>query len=502
MRTPLTLNRRSMLVGGGVALAIPFLPSLANAQAAQPRKYFLSWRVTNGYLGRHWYPSTVVSGGPGGLQLVEPNVREMRLSDISGPISPILDAGFDPFRSQTTVLGHIDHLSYVTDHGGMTGLTGWRDKSGSDTWSDINPGVNIADVPPSIDQLMARRIYGSVAVPPLNLSINYAASSGWSCSFKKASDGTFAGQPGLYPRTAFNLLFSSLPGGTSTAARRAAYKGAAIDLVKQHYDAVKTNPRLSTQDRLTLDRYVDELYALGQRLKMPTATGCAPPAQPADFNPESDDVDAMAAAQVDLAVAAIKCGLTRIVNLYLDPDVYMPGIGGLGYHSISHDLNATNVDLILKVHQWQAKYLKRLLTALDSEVDPSNGKSYLYNSLILWNNEIGNQSGADGMTGEDGNHICIDGQYALFGSAGGYLRPGYFVDYRTDATRSRWSRYIGTAYNRLLITCMLAMGLQPSDWEMNGQPGYGSLRGSIYGMSPPTQVVIGDLRAPLPRLKV
>ena len=91
-------------------------------------------------------------------------------------------------------------------------------------------------------------------------------------------------------------------------------------------------------------------------------------------------------------------------------------------------------------------------------------------------------------------------QFAVFGSANGYLRPGYLLDYRTDHTRHRWSQYIGIAYNRLLITAMLAMGLSPADWEMNGQPGYGSTRGSIYYLTPPGKVVVGDLRAPLPCL--
>lgn len=125
MREPLRLNRRSFLLGsGGFALAIPFLPSLARAQSAAPKRYFLSWRISNGYFGHHWLPSDAATTGAMGLKLMEPNVREMPLANIQGPISPILDAGFDAYRSQMTLLRHIDHLSYETGHSQMTGLTG------------------------------------------------------------------------------------------------------------------------------------------------------------------------------------------------------------------------------------------------------------------------------------------------------------------------------------------------------------------------------------------
>lgn len=499
MRTPFVLNRRSFLVGAsGLAVAIPFLPSLARAQTAPVQRYFFSWRIANGYFGQHWYPSDSVLAS---AQVVEPNVRELALSSITGPISPILDASFDAYRSQTLLLRHVDHLAYETGHAAVTGLTGFNTSTTASTWNDLNPGINEASLPPSIDQLIAAKLSGAVAKPPLNLSINYTGNGGWSCSYKKGSSGKFEQQPGLYPRTAFDLLFANLPGTDPVAARRLRLRTSAIDLVKSHFDAVRTNPKLSSEDKGALSRYVDELHQLGQRLNDASQGQCTPPGTPAALQPTEQSVDAMATAHVDIALAAMKCGLTKVVNFYLDPDVVMPGIGGRGHHSLSHDNTPADLQGLLTCHQWSFRHLKRLLAGLAGAIDPSNGQSYLHNSLVFVNNEIGNQSGQSGTSGIDNNHLCIDGQYALFGSANGYLRTGYLVDYRTDFTRHRWSQYIGTAYNRLLVTNMLAMGLAPSDWEVNGQPGYGSLRGSIYDLTPPGKVVVGDLRSPLPRLK-
>ena len=89
----------------------------------------------------------------------------------------------------------------------------------------------------------------------------------------------------------------------------------------------------------------------------------------------------------------------------------------------------------------------------------------------------------------------------MIGSAGGRLRTGNYLDYRTDFERNRWSRYIGTSYNWVLVTSMLAMGVEPDAWEVNGQPGYGDMRGHNYNMTPLDQVVVGDLRTYLPRLE-
>jgi hypothetical protein len=128
----------------------------------------------------------------------------------------------------------------------------------------------------------------------------------------------------------------------------------------------------------------------------------------------------------------------------------------------------------------------------------------LDDSLVLVNNEIGNQSGASGgdSPGDyDNNHIGIDVQVMLVGSCGGALRTGYYMDYRTDFTRSRWSQYIGTSYNWLLVTCMLAMDLEPADWEVGGVAGYGDMGGAQFGVTPLDQVVIGDLRTMMPRLQ-
>ena len=499
MKTPRRIGRRHFLMGvGGTALAIPTLTSLLPAAEVKagglggPTRNFISWRITNGHFGHQWYPSDAAVSAGGGLQLMEPNVREMLLADIPGPISPTLHAGFDPFRDKMNLLKHIDRLD-ASDHNAGNGLLGWNT-------GDV--GGN-GELPPSIDQLMAQKVFGGLFVP-LNLSVRWS-DVGASCSMSVTAQGNLVQEPGLYPQQAFQQLFVGLDVDDLTAERLRAQRLTLVERALAHYGEVRGNPRLSAADKDLLDEHVQHMQQIEQLLAA-DAIECTPPEDPGSFNRTPEEVDDAAQTQVDIAVAALRCGITHVVNFYLDPDVLMTaslhGVSG-GHHGASHDASAGSVESIFNAHQWHMTYLLDFITKLDATVDPLSGSTLLDDSLVLVNNEIGNQNGTAGNdpAGLDLNHIGLDTQALLIGGCGGQLRTGMFMDYRTDHTRNRWTQYIGTSYNWVLVTCMLAMGLTPDDWEVGGEPGFGDLRGAPYDMTPLDKVVVGDLRAYLPRLQ-
>lgn len=497
MTLPTRIGRRHFLLGaGGTALVIPVLPSLfrghAHAHGVASAKNFVSWRITNGQYGHQWFPSDAATAG---MELVAPNVREMMLADIDGPISPILDAGFDPFREKAILFRHIDRMD-LADHTASTGLWGW---SASE---DSLAGIDVAKLPASIDRLIADR--ADIPAPPLNLCVRWSE-QGASCSFSTTAQGQAVMEAGLYPDQAFNQLFVGLDVDDVTAARLRAQKLTLVDRSLEHYTAVRNNPRLSAADKAVLDEHIEHMQKLEQLLAA-DAIPCVPPADPGQYQMVPEMVDTAAQAQVDIAIAALRCGLTRVVNFYLDPDTLMTeslhGVIG-GHHGASHDSSPPSVDSILAAHRWHMRYLFDFLGKLDETENPITGATLLDDSLVLVHNEIGNQNGQSGTGPQDldNNHICLDIQVMMIGSCGGVLRTGTYLDYRTDFTRNRWSQYIGTAYNGVLVSCMLAFGLEPDDWEVDGEPGYGDLRGTLYDMTPPDQVVIGDLRSFLPRLE-
>jgi Protein of unknown function (DUF1552) len=496
MNMPHTIGRRQFLLGaGGAALVIPTLSSLLgrNAEAGggtNPRN-FVSWRISNGYFGEQWYPNAAALAG---LQQVEANVRELALTDISGPVSPILDTAFDPFRSKAILMRHIDRLD-PGDHNTASGLFGWSNGDGK-----LN-GIDIAALPASIDQLMAQKIGGGMV--PLNLTVHWST-EGRSASFSTNAQGQLVNEPAMFPDQAFAQLFTNFDVDDTVAARLRAQRLTMVDRVLGHYSTLRNHPRLSAADKAALDQHIEHMHTLETQLANPIE--CGPPDQPATYQYTPEAMNAAAQAQVDIAVAALRCGLTHIVNFYIDPDTLLNeavhGVIG-GHHGASHDATPASVDSILNAHRWSMGYLFDFLGKLDATAN-LDGTTLLDDSLVLVNNEIGNQSGPSGgeVAGEyDNNHIGIDLQVMLFGSCGGALRTGNLIDYRTDFTRSRWSQYVGTAYNRVLVSCMLAMGLEPEDWEVGGQPGYGDMRGADYDMTPLDQVVIGDLRAYLPGIE-
>jgi hypothetical protein len=496
-KKPLKHGRRSFLIGaGGATLAIPFLPSLMSDGKAQlpATKNFVSYRITNGYFGHQWYPSDSVTGGPTGLMVMEPNVREMSLSSIAGPISPLLDDAMSAFRSKMVLMRHIDRLDR-SDHNAPNGLFGWSNKDAMDG--------EFVGLPPSIDQLIATHVFGG-SVVPLNLAVRWSE-TGSSCSFSVTPAGELVMETGLYPHQAYQRLFADFMVDESTATRRRGYEATVVDRVLGHYRDVRNHPRLGTRDRDVLDQHIEHMQTLHQQLTRATAE-CAPPASPERWEMRPEQVDAAAQAQVDIAVAALRCGLTHVVNFYLDPDtLFTPplhGVGDGGYHAQSHNSDPGAVTSCENAQRWHMRYLADFLAKLDETIDPVGGMTLLDNSLVFVNNEIGNQNGASGNRSDDLdlNHIGLDVQTLLVGSCGGAIRTGMYLDYRTDFTRNRWTRYIGTAYNRLLVSIMLAMGMTPDQWEVGGSPGYGDMRGALYDMTPLDKVVVGDMRAGLPRL--
>ena len=426
---PKRIGRRHFLMGaGGATLAVPFLSSLVPGSDAlagglgEPTRKFISWRITNGMFGHQWYPSDAAASG---LTSVGPNVREMSLADINGPISPLLDARFDPFRAKMNLLRHIDHLDSA-DHNPGTGLFGWSVNQDEGTVE----GVDASTLPASIDQLMAEHAFDGLYVP-LNLSVRWSE-VGSSCSMSTTAQGSVVVEPGLYPEQAFQQIFAGFEVDESTAERLRNQRLTLVERSLEHYNAVRSNPRLSSADKDLLDEHVQHMQQI-ETILSADAIECVPPLAPEAYARTPETVDTAAAAQVDIAIAALRCGITPIVNFYLDPDVLMTeslhGVIG-GHHGASHDNSAPSVQSIENAHHWHMDYLADFLTKLDAAVDPLTGNSLLDDSLVFVNNEIGNQNGSAGNNGSqlDVNHIGIDSQVLMIGSCGGRLRTGNYLD--------------------------------------------------------------------------
>ena len=79
----------------------------------------------------------------------------------------------------------------------------------------------------------------------------------------------------------------------------------------------------------------------------------------------------------------------------------------------------------------------------------ANGKTYLDNSLVYWGNEMGF------------NHIAYSVPCLLAGSAGGFIKPGRYLDYIDWSGRAYFAQEMGNVikgipHNRFLVTALQA----------------------------------------------
>ena len=124
----------------------------------------------------------------------------------------------------------------------------------------------------------------------------------------------------------------------------------------------------------------------------------------------------------------------------------------------------------------------KLLAKLD--VPEMGGSTYLDNSLVYWGNELGF------------NHIAYSVPCMLAGGAGGFIKPGRYIDYIDWDGRAYFSQENGNVikgipHNQFLVTALQAMGLAPADYETGGKAGYGST--SVNSRTSDTWAVDYDL---------
>ncbi|HYX35359.1 MAG TPA: DUF1552 domain-containing protein [Oligoflexus sp.] len=485
-------TRRSFLSGaGGACLALPILPSLLTSgtakAAADAPKRFIAIFSGNGLYSPEWYPSQIPNAIKTG-----PNIHETNLSDINGPISNILGPEFDAIRSKLLLIRGLDQIS----------------ENGRDHW----PGKMLTgfamqgEMHLSIDQVMARsskvyqeepavRVLNAKVPGPSLLEVPHAL------SYAKVGYGVQPVVPMADPTGIFQMLFP-IPIGSSR--RRI------VDHLRDDYQRLLSNSRLSREDRSRLDQHMTLLDDLNRRLGL-SSSMCQAPARPEVLG--ETDTPAITTAHMDLVVNAIKCNLTKVVTLEIGspadgrsysfvPDVARiegPGKGST-FHFMTHNMdNPYNVMRMSAINRWTAKQVADLLTKLDVVEDPETGRTYLDNSIVYW----GSESGAWGSDPTVNNvHTSDDMIVLLAGSAGGRLQTGRYINYQAEVKKKFRSDVVATSplnlgrpINELFITLMLAMGLSPEDWETEGQKGFGS-----YADNYLNQYDIGDQRTPLPRI--
>jgi hypothetical protein len=478
------MKRRNFLRGaGGLALAMPALPSLLSKQAraqAQAQRRFIVFFTCNGVnkgfehedLTYSWWP-TKGSGTLTAADLAPPADGPLRIS--LAPLAPHASKLLIP-RGLTNVPDSFSGDNHC--RGMSTALTAQHNTCSN---MQFPPGS-------SIDQVIADAV-NPPDVPSLTLGVQANAGNVLNYISYRNGDKTDTLND---PAEVFEDVVAGLPapgtggggGDPSTPDPRLRLfnrRKSILDLVGRHEFDEVFGKRLSQRDREKLEQHYALVRRVERQLEELQTPGPIPdPAAPVCGVPNgleesildaNDSFPVVGRLQMDLLTLAIACGQTNVATLQ-----WSRGSGGPrftfdnlnhanNHHQYSHrstsdvggDTNGNNnadhfSDLrLVEIDNFYARQYAYLLSSLDAYEE--EGGTVLDHSVVVWANEM-----SDGV-----NHSHTDMPYVIAGGLDGYLKRGQIV------------QTAGDPHNQMWTTIARGMGLSINDFGACGN-GCGNVR--------------------------
>ena len=519
-------SRRLFLTGaGGAVLALPWLPSAmpkalrqeAKAQTGTPPRRFVAIKTYNGTPVLDWYPRQAPAGygthnSDGTVALSQPVseatgrhtngnqyfAREAPLSDFSGTgLSNVFTTEFNRHLGSMLLFRGLDIMPLINhNHGGYLGNFGLNT-------AGVGGAIPGAQINATIDYVMSQspNVYASAPAGPRVFHVGSRRNTA-SYAPRNPSDPLAIGEGSVQqaqafvdPRAAFDAAFATLMPGPMGGGNTPGVSARLMDRVLDDYRRAMDGPHLSAADRESLDRHVTYLNELDARLSGGMTRACDTSARPASFDTggefaaDPSQVTALFENMVDVVALALSCDVTRIVTLDVTKMVIDDGGNTFGMGDSQNADSAGRENWHFQAHQWDGnarrwlglgarwvaeRVVARLLDRM-AEVSESDGESLLHHSMVMWSNEL------------SFNHLAYSIPTAMWGSAGGFLRTGRFIDYVDHDRPIRFSQHDGNViegvqFNRLMVTIMQAMGLTPSEYEREAGRGFGDA--STIGKDP------------------
>lgn len=478
-----TVGRRQFLRGaGGLALALPFLPSLLPRDVSadpslQPRRFVAMATSHGGVWRRNMFPDA------GALTQQQSyaghTVRAGTLSATRAggraTISPVLSAAeavLTPARvGRLNVIEGLDVPFYLAHHtGGHLGNYARNDGNGGD-------GTAVQAFPRiTIDQLLA---WSPAFYPELGGVVQRAMVMGagrMSYNYSNPADPQQGGEiqaitPENSSLTQFNRIF--MPGEQGPRTREPI-----ADRVLESYRRLRSgNKRLSAEDRRRLDDHIQRVQELQRRVSVQPACGeMEPPARDSMRVRQERDYSIDPAKMVDfwqlqneVIAAALLCGASRVAVMHCAET--FSTFEGDWHQDVAHkaeQAEGTAQQLIASAHQrfFEGVFMD-LVARLDVEEAP--GINLLDSSLVMWSQECGNIT-----------HDSYSIPVVTAGAAGGFFKTGMYADYRnTGKVKQRGNTSENTSpgliYNQWLGNVLQSMGVPRAAYEQGGYGGYGHL---------------------------
>jgi hypothetical protein len=260
------------------------------------------------------------------------------------------------------------------------------------------------------------------------------------------------------PLEVFNYLFP--------VSSPAAHRRSVLDAVAANLSEVEA--RLGPTERVKLDYHLTAIRSVEQRLA--AVAQCGPTSAPPNYlamdpNSEVNEdtyIPQLVDNMIDLAVLALRCGITRIATMQFG---YGGGKWRFGWKGINmechgdvahldtSDAGSTpqNTARVVTMNQYYASCVARLATALDAI--PEGGGTMLDNTLVVWANEQGR-----------GDHNQENVPIVLVGKAGGVIPNGGRI---ISAGRQVFNR-VGCTVLNVMGTAVAGFGDDPACGVLQG----------------------------------
>lgn len=354
----MTLSRRTFLRSAGVALALPWLESLAGAAPATkiPRRLV----CINAPLGFH--PAYFFPQKAG--------------KDYES--TPYLDV-LKEFRADFTVISGLTHPDIGHSHDSnfsfLTAAPHPEQRAG------FKNSI-------SLDQFAAEHIGGETRFASLPLSCE-----GFSLSWTRS--GAIVPSES-WPSSVFAKLFlEGRPDEVQAQARRLRDGQSILDAVGEQSKSLQSG--LGAGDREKIDEYFTSVRELEKRLSVAEEWSKKPKpkvdAKPPQNNMNPADLVGKSRLWFDLIHLALQTDSTRLVTLQLLGTSAVPPVAGvsLGHHDLSHHgKDPTKIEQLRKVELEQMKTLQEFLKKLKETKE--EGATLLDRTMVFFSSNLGDAS--------------------------------------------------------------------------------------------------------------